>query len=212
MNGGKAEAVAEYCAAHDIPFIAFDCFAHGQSDGEFIDFTIGRAIESALEMLDHIAPEEMLVIGSSMGGWVALQAAIQRPRQVKALIGIAAAPDFTERLMYQRFAPEQRAELEREGKLMIESEWSGDFPLTLHFIQEARQHLLLEHPIPLSIPVHLLQGQLDEEVPWQTALDIAEKMTGDEVAVTLLKDGDHRLSRQQDLALLLQTVERLRSV
>ena len=213
MASTKAAALAEFCAAQNIPYTRFDYYCHGESDGEFIDFRIGKALESALEILDQVAGEEVILVGSSTGGWVSLLAALQRPRQVRGIVGVAAAPDFTERLMYQRLSPQQRATLEREGVLYLHSDFfNNDYPVPLEFITEARRHLLLDHPIPLSIPVHLLQGQQDEDVPWETALQIGEKLTGDDVTITLVKDGDHRLNRPQDLALLTEAVARMRAL
>ena len=212
MESTKAAALAECCAAHHMPYTRFDYLCHGQSDGEFIDFRIGRALESTLDILDHAAAEEVILVGSSTGGWVSLLAALQRPRQVRGIIGVAAAPDFTERLMYRQFSPEQRVTLEREGVLHLHSDYfDNDYPVPLEFITEARRHLLLDHPIPLSIPVHLLQGQLDDSVPWETAIQIGEKLTGDEVTITLIKDGDHRLNRPQDLSLLTESLLRMRN-
>ncbi len=210
MESTKAQALAEWCGAQGAPFTSFDYYAHGASDGAFVDFTIGSAIAAALEVLDNVAPEQMLIVGSSMGGWVGLQAALQRPMQVKAFVGIAAAPDFTDRLMMKQFPPALRQQLEDEGVIHLQDFDDNEYPVTMNFITEARRHLLLEHPIPLSIPTHLLQGQRDAEVPWDTALLLAEKLTGDEVGVTLVKDGDHRLNRPQDVQLLLEAVARLR--
>lgn len=211
MDGGKAEALDAWCAERNIPFTRFDCFAHGASDGEFKDFTIGHAIADAVAIIDHVAASELVLVGSSMGGWVGLQAALQRPLQVRAFVGIAAAPDFTDRLMLDKMLPAQRRQLEEEGAVYVPDFEGNEYPITQHFLTEARRHYLLEHPIPLSIPVHLLQSQQDAEVPWDTAITIAEKLTGDDVAITLLKDGDHRLNRPQDLALLMEAVERLRA-
>lgn len=210
MGSTKAETLAQYCTQHHIPFTRFDYFAHGISDGDFIDYTIGAAISDTLEVLDNIASREVLLVGSSMGGWVGLQAALQRPQQVKALVGVAAAPDFTDR-MYRGLPSPLRRELDDKGVVHLHSDfYDNDYPVAMNFITEARRHFVMEHPIPLSIPTHLLQGQLDDSVPWETALHIAEKLTGDEVTVTLVKDGDHRLNRPQDLALLLEAVGRLR--
>jgi esterase/lipase len=111
--------------------------------------------------------------------------------------------------MYQKLPPALRAELEREGVIQLPSEFSDDYPVSMNFITEARRHLLLDHPIPLSIPVQLIQGQMDEEVPWETALTISEKLTGDDVTVTLVKDGDHRLNRPADFALMFEAIARL---
>lgn len=210
MNSTKGTALAEFCREQHIPFLRFDYFGHGHTDGDFIDFTIGAALADTLAVLDELAPKEITIIGSSMGGWIALLAALARPQQVKALIGIASAPDFSDRLMYQQLPPAMRATLEQEGVIYVPSDFSEDYPLTMKFITEARQHLLLDHPIPLSIPIHLLHGQDDADVPWQMSLEIAEKLTGDDVTTTLIKDGDHRLSRPQDLALLMEAVKKLR--
>ena len=210
MDSSKGAALAEWCAERHIPLTRFDYFAHGASDGAFMEFTIGSAIEATLEVLDHIAAREVIVVGSSMGGWVGLQVALQRPLQVKAFVGIASAPDFTERLMLQKLPTALRAQLENEGVIYLPDFDDNEYPVTMHFIAEARRHLLLEHPIPLSIPVHLLHGQRDADVPWETSMLIAETLTGDDVAVELVKDGDHRLNRPQDLRLLLDAVARLR--
>lgn len=211
MDSTKATALAQWCREKNIPFTRFDYFAHGASDGEFIDYTIGAAISDTLEILDNIAASQVVLVGSSMGGWIGLQAALQRPKQVLGLVGVAAAPDFTER-MPKKMPAAMREQLESEGVVYLHSDfYDNDYPVTMHFITEARRHLLMEHPIPLSIPIHLLQGQRDEDVPWETAVHIAEKLTGDDVIVTLIKDGDHRLNRPQDLAQLLESVARIRA-
>lgn len=209
MESGKALAIGEWCARHGVPFTRFDYFAHGASEGDFHEFTIGAAIASTLEILDQVAAERLLLVGSSMGGWVGLQAALQRPLQVQAFLGIAAAPDFTDRLMLARMSAGQRRQLEEEGVVYTADFEGNEYPITQRFLDEARRHFLLDHPVALSIPMHLLQGQRDVEVPWETALTIAAKLTGDEVAVTLVKDGDHRLNRPQDLDLLVGSLARL---
>jgi pimeloyl-ACP methyl ester carboxylesterase len=137
-----------------------------------------------------------------MGGWLGLMLASRKPERIKALIGIAAAPDFTEDLMWLRMTPDQRAQLEHDG--FIEDGYSV---VTLKLIEEARQHLLLRASIPVSCPVRLIQGLHDEEVPWQHTLRITENIAHDDVRTILVKDGDHRLSRPQDLDLLWQTVD-----
>lgn len=212
MESTKATHLAEWCKANNIGYTRFDYFGHGKSEGEFIDFTIGKAFEDALEILDHVATGSQVLVGSSMGGWVGLLSAIERKRQVLGFVGVAAAPDFTERFMYLGMAPEQRAELDKEGVIYVHSEYfNNDYPITMKLIKDGREHLLMDHPIPLDLPVHLLQGQLDEDVPWQHAMDITSKVVGDDVKVTLIKDGDHRLNRPQDLALLTDAVARIRA-
>lgn len=206
----KATALAEWCAGQGVAFTAFDYFAHGKSDGDFKDFTIGAAIEGAIEMLDHIATGPQILVGSSMGGWVALKAARERKGQVRGIVGVAAAPDFTDRLMYGRMTAEQRRALADEGVVYVYSDATqSEYPISQAFLDEAKTHLMLDDVIGLDIPVQLFHGQADADVPWETALAISEKLTSDEVTVTLIKDGDHRLNRPSDLALLMQAVAQM---
>lgn len=209
MESTKAMALAEWCAANNVPYTRFDYFGHGKSEGEFIDYTIGKGLESALAMLDQVARGPQILVGSSMGGWIGLLASRERKGQVRGLVGIAAAPDFTDR-MRPKMNGEQQAALDKDGVVWVHSDFfDNDYPITQTLIDDGKNHFLLDDVIGLEIPIHLLQGQLDEDVPWQTALKIAERVTSDEVTVTLVKDGDHRLNRPQDLALLLEAVERL---
>jgi pimeloyl-ACP methyl ester carboxylesterase len=211
MQGSKAEALAAHCQQKHIPFTRFDYFAHGQSEGDFLHFSISKALEDTLDILDFLAPEPQILVGSSMGGWLMLLAALERKQQVKALIGIAAAPDFTERLMYSQFTPEMRATLEDEGVVYVPSDYGfEDYPISKLLIEDGRQHQLLNHPIPLEIPVALLHGQCDPDVPWEYAHHISNAMTGGQVSMHTIKDGDHRLSRPQDISLLLHTLEHIR--
>jgi pimeloyl-ACP methyl ester carboxylesterase len=211
MEATKATLLADWCAAQGIAYTRFDYFSHGKSEGDFKEFTIGAAIADTLEVIDHIVADDQILIGSSMGGWAALQAALDRKSRVRGLIGVACAPDFTERLMFERMTPEQRVELENEGMIWVHSDYfNSDYPITKNLIVEARQRLLLDDVIGLDIPVHLLHGQEDVDVPWQTSLELSEKIVGDDVMLTLVKDGDHRLSRPQDLELLINAVERMR--
>ncbi|MDX2094645.1 MAG: alpha/beta hydrolase [Alphaproteobacteria bacterium] len=210
MNATKATALAEWCAANRVPLTRFDYFAHGQSGGDFMDFTIGSAMQSALEVIDRTASESIILIGSSMGAWVALNAARERKAVVRGLIGVAPAPDFTERLLFARLSPERRQELDENGLFWAYSEMSeADYPVTRHFIEEARNHLMLDDVIGLDIPVHLLHGQEDVDVPWEHSLLLARQLLGDEVTVTLIKDGDHRLNRPADLQVMTDALARM---
>lgn len=209
MDSTKATALAEWCAQQKIPYTRFDYFAHGKSEGEFIDYTIGKGIEAALEMLDHVATGPQILVGSSMGGWIGLQVALQRKGQVRGLVGVAAAPDFTDRMRPQMNG-EQQAALDKDGVVWVHSDYyNNEYPITQNLIDDGRTHFLLGDVIGLDIPIHLLQGQLDDSVPWETALKISERVMSDEVVVTLVKDGDHRLNRPQDIALLMEAVQRL---
>jgi len=209
MESTKATALAEWCGREGIAFTRFDYFAHGKSDGDFKEFTIGAAIADTLEILDHVATGDQILVGSSMGGWIALHAARERKPQVRAFIGIAAAPDFTERLMVSRMSPEQRQTLRDEGLIWVHSDYfNNDYPITENFLQEARHHLLLDDVIGLDMPVDLLHGQEDADVPWEMALELSRKIVGDDITITLIKDGDHRLSRPQDMELLVDVLRR----
>jgi pimeloyl-ACP methyl ester carboxylesterase len=206
MGGEKADALAALSAARGQAMLRFDCSGHGASGGDFADGTIGRWRDDALAVIDALAPGPLLLAGSSMGGWLALLVALARPRRVRALVGIAAAHDFTETQMWQAMTPDERATLLRDGRLIAPGAYGDPYPLTRALIEEGRHHLLLAAPIRLACPVRLLHGQQDADVPWQTALRLAERIEGADVQVTLIKDGEHRLSRPRDLALLGRTV------
>jgi pimeloyl-ACP methyl ester carboxylesterase len=209
MTGDKATALAAFCVERDVGMMRFDYSGHGASGGDFMDGTIGAWIADTLAVIDTLTSGKLVLVGSSMGGWIALLAAMARPERVAALVGIAAAPDFTRRLMWDSMAPSERATLEREGVLRIPSQYGEPTPITLKLIQEGANHLVLNNPMPIRCPLRLLHGQADPDVPWEFALRIAEQVETPDVQVILVKDGDHRLSRPADLALLRRTVASL---
>lgn len=209
MTGSKATAIAEHCIRNDTGFTALDYRAHGQSDGVFSEFTIGGALSDVLHILDTIIEKNVILIGSSMGGWLMLLVALARKERINALIGIAAAPDFTERLIWEQMSFEQREMLENEGEIREPSSYGGELIITHRFLMEAREHLLMDHPIAINVPIRLLQGMQDTDVPWHMAIQLLEMITGDDCQLHLIKDGDHRLSRTDDIALLIQTVDSL---
>lgn len=204
MTGSKAEFLAGWCEARGTPFLRFDYSGHGASEGRFVDGTIGRWMQDAACVIDALAPGPQVLVGSSMGGWIALLLA--RRHAPRALVGIAPAPDFTEDLMWAEFTPEIRATIERDGVWHRPSDYGAPYPITRALIEDGRRHLLLRDPIAIDVPVRILQGMRDPDVPWRHALRIAEAITGDDVRIALVKDGDHRLSRQADLALLGETL------
>jgi pimeloyl-ACP methyl ester carboxylesterase len=205
MTGTKAEDLSAFCAARGQAFLRFDYSGHGASGGRFVEGTIGRWAEDAALVLDALTEGPQVLVGSSMGGWIALLLALRRPERVAGLVGIAAAPDFTAR-MADSLPPEARAALAADGVWHRPSAYGDPYPITRALLEEGRNHLLLHAPVPLSVPVRLLHGQRDPDVPWELSLRIAEAITGPDVQVTLVKDGDHRLSRPQDLALLRRVV------
>ena len=206
MTGDKATALAAFCAKRGQAMIRFDYSGHGSSGGDFQDGTIGRWTDDALAVIDRLSEGPLLLVGSSMGGWIALLAASVRPGRVAALIGIAAAPDFTETLMWEAMTLQERATIMRDGVLQVPNQYGEPYPITHALIEDGRTHLLLNGPIAIDCPIRLLHGQRDADVPWETALRIAEQVTGQGVEVILVKDGHHRLSRPQDLALLCRTL------
>ena len=210
MTGTKAEALDRFCAARSQAYLRFDYFGHGASSGAFKDATVGRWEADALAVLDELTEGPQVLVGSSLGGWIMLLAARARPERVRALVGIAAAPDATEDLMWAELGSEQRETLLRDGFLRLPSQYGTEgYLYTRTLIEEGRRHLVMRAPIPLSCPVRLLHGMRDPDVPWRTSLALAEKLESRDVAVTLVKDGDHRLSTEENLALLAQTLEPL---
>lgn len=208
MTGTKARMLDAFCAARGQAFLRFDYFAHGASSGDIAAATIGRWKADALLALDRLTDGPLVLVGSSLGGWLMLLAALARPERVKALIGIAAAPDATEDLMWSRFPPDIKQTILSQGAARLPSAYDPQgYLFTRRLIEEGRNHLLMRAPIPIACPVRLLQGMRDPDVPWQTSLALAERLRSEDVRITLVKDGDHRLSREEDLALLARTVE-----
>ena len=207
MSGTKALFLEDYCRRRGRAYVRFDYFGHGASSGEFAEGTIGRWREDAVAVIDSLTEGPQILVGSSMGGWIMLLAALARPERVAALVGIAAAPDFTEELLPARLTPEQRREIEQTGRVMLPSDYDpAGYLYTRALIEDGRQHLLLRQTIPLDMPVRLLHGLADASVPWQLSLRIAERLLSRDVTVTLVKGGDHRLSSDADLARLAQTL------
>jgi pimeloyl-ACP methyl ester carboxylesterase len=208
MAGEKATTLAAHCAAAGRAMLRLDYSGHGVSGGAFTEGSIGRWADDARCVIDRLIDGKMVLVGSSMGGWIALLLARAQPDRIAGIVGIAAAPDFTER-MWQNMTVDDRTTLGRDGVLVSPSKYGDPYRITTGLIEDGRRHLLLGAPIPLGCPVRLLHGQQDADVPWQLALSIAEHLASTEVQVTLVKDGDHRLSRPQDLVLLRRTVAAL---
>lgn len=206
MTGGKAIALRDWCAAEGRAMLRLDYSGSGASGGAFIDGTIGAWAEDARRVVAALTDGPIVLVGSSMGGWIALLVALAMPERVAAFVGVAAAPDFTEELVWAALPPTARKVLLRDGVLPIPSPYGEPTPITRALIEDGRRHLLLEAEIALDCPVRLLHGQRDPDVPWETALRLAGRLRSADVQVVLVKDGDHRLSRGQDLALLIRTV------
>lgn len=209
-KGTKALALEAFCRERGQAFLRFDAFGHGESSGDFACGTIGRWAEDAIAVIDALTEGPQILVGSSMGGWLMLLAALARPRRIAGLLGLAAAPDFTEELIYGSLSETDRRRLLTEGRLMVEDHYgSPPFPVTRALIEDGRNHLLLGAPINLHCPVRLIHGQADTDVPWRTALQLADHLTTRDVEVTLVKSAGHRLSEPADLALIERTLDTL---
>ena len=214
MRGSKAEALAHWAEQAGRACIRFDYSGHGESGGEFTDGTIGRWLGDALGVFDACCRGPQIFVGSSMGGWLALllvRALRQRlqagPASVAGLVLIAPAVDFTEELMWKRFTPDIKRELEENGVWARPSEYSPEpYLVTRRLIEEGRNHLLLGGMIETGCPVRILQGVEDPDVPWRHAVELVSRLASDDVVLTLVKDGDHRLSRPEDIERLIRAV------
>ena len=216
MRGTKAEALGEYAVRSGRAYVRFDYSGHGDSGGRFEDGTISRWLEETRAVFEAHAEGLQIVIGSSMGGWIALllaRALAGRPAKNATLAGlvlVAPAPDFTEALMWAEFSPEAKREIEEKGSWQRPSAYGeAPYPVTRGLIEDGRKHLLLDKPIELGCPVRILQGVQDPDVPYAHAMKLVSCLAQDDVVLTLVKDGDHRLSRPEDIERLLRTVDEL---
>jgi pimeloyl-ACP methyl ester carboxylesterase len=212
MRGSKALALDGWASEHGRGCVRFDYSGHGESGGAFADGTIGRWLEESIAVFERFCAGPQVVIGSSMGGWMALLLARELARRGASgaspagLVLIAPAPDFTEALMWNRFSPEVRREIETKGVWLRPSQYGEPYPITRALIEEGRNHLLLGGAIDVGCPVRILQGAQDPDVPWRHAFALTHRLPADDVVLTMIQDGDHRLSRPQDLARILAAV------
>ncbi|MFN4185058.1 MAG: alpha/beta hydrolase [Hyphomonas sp.] len=207
MMGGKAQAVSSWAWESGNGAVLFDYSGHGESDGRFEDGTISAWREDTLAAIDTLSDGPLILVGSSMGGWMALLAALARPERVKALVLIAPAPDFTERLMWVGLSLAQQEEVMTQGVTLRPSDYGTPDPVTKALIEDGRRWQLLDNPIEFEGPVRILQGMEDTDVPWPYVLEVNAQLTSSDVVLTLIKDGDHRLSRDQDVARLIAACE-----
>jgi pimeloyl-ACP methyl ester carboxylesterase len=212
MRGTKAEALDEWGRAHGRAVTRFDYSGHGESGGKFTDGTIGRWLEESLAVYRAFCRGPQVVVGSSMGGWLALLLArrLREHQDVPPMAGmvlIAPAVDFTEELMWKQFPAEAKAKIEDKGVWLRPSEYGEEpYPITRGLIEDGRHHLMMDGQIENRCPVHILQGVQDPDVPWRHAVELVSRFSSDDVVLTLIKDGDHRLSRPEDIERLVAAV------
>jgi hypothetical protein len=208
MTGTKAQALADRALAAGGAYVRFDYFGHGGSSGAFVDGTISRWRDDALAVLDELTTGEVVLVGSSMGGWIASLVTMARPDRVKSMVLVAPAPDFTSKLMTPEIPPEGHAALAADGVWLRPSAYGEPYPISRALLEDgARWSILTGAPVPIEVPVRILQGGQDPDVPWRHALELAQALKGDDVVFTLIRDGDHRLSRPQDIDRLIAAVE-----
>lgn len=214
MRGTKAQALDAWAAQNGRGCVRFDYSGHGESEGAFADGTIGRWLEESLAVFERFCSGSQIVIGSSMGGWLALLLAREVAKRqggpsLAGLVLIAPAPDFTEELMWKGFPAAVRKQIETTGQWLRPSEYGDPYPITRALIEDGRRHLVLGSSIQVGCPVRILQGAKDPDVPWQHAFALTSQLPSDDVVLTLIQDGDHRLSRPQDIARMIAAVAEL---
>jgi pimeloyl-ACP methyl ester carboxylesterase len=207
MGGSKAQTLADWALAKGRSYLRFDYFGHGESSGAFVDGTIGRWRADVLAVIDGLTTGPLVLVGSSMGGWIACLAALARPERIKALVLIAPAADFTDKLIEPELDDDARAAIDHDGVWVRASDYGDGDPITRQLLQDGRAWSILPGPVELTAPLRVLQGLADPDVPWRHAFNLALSWAGEDVVFSLIRDGDHRLSRPQDLQRLIATVE-----
>jgi pimeloyl-ACP methyl ester carboxylesterase len=209
MAGTKAEALAAWAQAQGRAYLRFDYFGHGESSGDFRQGTITRWRQDALAVLDELISDEVVLVGSSMGGWLACLAALAHPARVRGMVLIAPAADFTSRLMEPSLDAAARAALETDGVWLRPSDYGDPDPVTRLLLEDGARWSILPDPVPIEVPVRILQGGEDPDVPWTHSLELAQALKSQDLVFSLIKDGDHRLSRPQDIARLVAAVDEI---
>ena len=210
MMGTKAEYFEEKCRLCGQAYIRFDYSGHGFSDGAFVDGTIGSWFQDALDIFDSVVNGPVILVGSSMGGWIGLLLAKRREELVKGFVGIAAAPDFTVRLYNEELDEDQRKRVQRSGFVEIPNDYSDDpYIFTKTLFEDGEQHVLLDRDHVHEYPIRLFQGLKDDAVPKEVSLAIQARFSGSDLDVVFIEDGDHRLSRSQDLEMIMSAIEEM---
>ncbi len=206
MDGSKASALHKWADEQDRAFLRFDYFGHGVSSGDFRHGTVSRWAADTVQVIDALTQGPQILVGSSMGGWTALLAALARASRIKALVLLAPAPDFTEKLMWANFNDDIRATIMEEGIYYEPSDYDEPYEISRELIVDGRKNLLLDAPINIKCPVRIIQGMKDTSVPYTHASKIVDALVSPDVELTLVKNGDHSLSGAEDIARMIETL------
>ncbi len=213
MHGSKATYLEEQCKKRGQEYLRFDYSGHGKSGGEFVKGTIGSWKQDAIDVIEHVLKDrDLILVGSSMGGWIALRLLIERPDHIKGVIGIAAAPDFTKDIE-NMMSKEECKMMERLGRLEIPNDYSDEpYIFTKELLEDGRDQSLLYDSYDIDVPLILIQGKLDKDVPWEKAVIIKDKFVGSDTEIIFIDDGDHSLSREQDLKIINDQVKKVSGI
>jgi pimeloyl-ACP methyl ester carboxylesterase len=209
MAGSKAQTLADWAMANGRAYVRFDYLGHGESSGDFVKGTISRWREDALAVIDQLTAGPLVLVGSSMGGWLACLVAAVRAERIAGMVLVAPAADFTEKLMVPEMTAADRLAMDRDGVWMRPSDYGDPYPIARELIEDGARWSILPGPVPVEAPVRILQGGVDPDVPWRHALALAQALKTEDLVFSLIKDGDHRLSRPQDLQRLVAAVAEL---
>lgn len=209
MSGTKSLFLKEQAAKYGYGFLSLDYSGHGQSGGDFLEGTISSWLEDVIVVIEAVQAKDLIVVGSSMGGWLMLLLALKRPQLIRKLVGIAVAPDFIEKLVWPKLSEPKKKHLVEQGWLVMPSAYSASGTLLSYkFVKNGRENLLLDKPIECEVPVRLIHGTADRDVPYEFSLRVMDLLTASDVHVRLIKDGDHRLSNPEALKILWEEVAR----
>ena len=211
MEGTKAKHIETYCRIKDYNFTKFDNFGHGKSSGKFTDETISSWTAGLELALETLAETPVILIGSSMGAWIALLAAIKHSSKIKSVICTAPAPDFTEESIWKKLPSSHQEEMKSAGVLKVSgADCNSGYLISYKLIEDARDYLLLNSDsIEISCPVHLIHGTLDKDIPSNVSVQLLDKITSSHVVLKLIKDGEHNLSRASDLQIITNSIEEI---
>lgn len=210
MDGSKATYIEDYVTQRGNNFLRFDYRGHGSSSDEFANGTISDWVHDAITVIDELTEGPQILVGSSMGGWIMLRAALQRQDRIVGLLGLASAPDFTRIIHSHYMSEEQQSEMQKTGKIKVSCDYDDSpYIITQKLLDDGEQNCLLDSPIPLTMPVRLVHGMQDQDVPWQTSLTLCERLESEDIETLFIKQGDHRLSTEKDLKRITQTLGQL---